>query len=423
MKTHQQHRAAAPRRAIRLTAGSALILTAVMLALSGHPGGEEKPPIVRTPDKSAEQSTPLLATSGSVAAAAKTEAAATAASPEVMRALAAIAAEFRQLAEDKSLTTEARQARARDILRRLREALRNLPADQAAAAIVAFLHSGADAATGLGFTLESGGVLADAPSLRTALLDLLGQFDPGAAAEYAQTVFNQSQVAAEWALALRTLGWQNQDGSNTAELRTRLSELLDHDAWAASAPDGFFDAFDVAAHLAGTSEFTSMASVMRLEDANGNPVENGSTHAAYLALDRITTSHPDQSLTQLADDPALLSWAPEHRASLMARADVSSPAQRAAVERYLASLPSYPEELETFTAMFPNRNGLMGNALITTQLPDTGYETLLNGDRAALAAVNGWLADGRFAGIEPGLRRISQRLTGFLADANTAGSQ
>jgi hypothetical protein len=93
------------------------------------------------------------------------------------------------------------------------------------------------------------------------------------------------------------------------------------------------------------------------------------------------------------------------------------------VERYLTGLASRPEELETFTAMFPNRNGLMGNALITTQQPDTGYETLLAGDRAALDAVNGWLADGRFASIEPGLRRISDRLTGFLADARAAGSQ
>jgi hypothetical protein len=54
-------------------------------------------------------------------------------------------------------------------------------------------------------------------------------------------------------------------------------------------------------------------------------------------------------------------------------------------------------------------------------MPDTGYENLLAGDRAALDAVNGWLADGRFSGIETGLRRISLRLTGFLADANAAG--
>ena len=104
----------------------------------------------------------------------------------------------------------------------------------------------------------------------------------------------------------------------------------------------------------------------------------------------------------------------------MARADVSQPVQRSAIETYLGTLSQRPQELETFTGLFPNRNGLLGNALITTPREQPSFQQLLAQDQAALAAVQQWLQSGRYAVIEPNLRQISARLTTFIRDATAA---
>lgn len=333
------------------------------------------------------------------------------------------ATEFRALMDDKTLDDDTRKARARSLLGRLRDELHRAPADAAAAAIIQFLDSGADSATGLGFSLAGGGVLNDAPSLRTALLDMLGQLDPNGSVSYARKIFDVSHVADEWALAMRNMGWQNQEGSLNAELRARMGQLLDNQSWLANPSQGFLEAFDVAVHLGGLEDLANMASVMHLQSANGQPVENGTTHAAYVALDRIVTRNPAESLTAMANDPQILAWAPEHRGALMARADVTQPAQRSAIEAYLGTLGARPQELDTFTSLFPNRNGLLGNALISTPREEPGFEQLLAQDRAALAAVQQWLQSGRFGALETNLRTIESRLTGFIRDATASGDR
>ncbi len=408
------------RRTAACIGATALLTTGLLiLLLPSHPGGEagEKPTRNRVANS---QDLPLTSLSGDGPKGSPSESLVTEVPPAVAATLTAFEAEFKALAAETGLTKEERATKARAILSRLREALRGLPADQAAAAIVAFLNTRRDVSTGLGFTLAAGGVLEDAPTLRTSLLDLLGQFDPNLSVEYARTVFADRQNAEEWALALRSLGWQNQDGVHTAELRTRLTEMLDNSAWLAQPGSGFFESFDLAVHLGGTAEFSAMASVMRLTDSDGNPVRNGTTHAAYLALDRLTTMNPDQTLTQIAADTDLLSWAPEHRGSLIARADVTSPAQLTALESCLATIATRPQELETFTTMFPNRNGTLGNALVTTPPAQTPHEVLIAGDKAALATVNRRIQGGTYPVIEENLRTIAARLQGFVA---SAGSQ
>lgn len=341
---------------------------------------------------------------------------------QVNKTLASISAlekEWKELAADTSLTPEERAERSRLILERLRGTLRDLPADVASAAIVAYLDSGSDAATGLGFTLANGGILDAAPTVRTAMLDLLAQIDPGVSVDYARRIFESSPSSDEWALAMRNVGWQNQDRSHSPELRRQLQRMLDNPTWLANPTPGFFEAFDVAVHLGGVEEITTMASVVRLEDQNGNRVENGATHAAMLAIDRIVASNPTTTLPALANDPELLSWSPEHRAGLLARADVRDPAQRAALEQYLATLSSRPEELATFTALFPNRNGTLGNALISTPLPEVPHEDLLAGDRAARALLLEWSNSNRFPGIHTNLRQITDRIGGFLESSSS----
>lgn len=324
-----------------------------------------------------------------------------------------IAAELRRVAEDRTLNPEQRQAAARALLAELRNALRSSEPDAATAAILEYLNSGADITTGLGFTLEAGGILADAPSVRTALLDLLGQFDPIAAAAYAEHIFDASQIPDEWALALRNLGWQNQNGSHTEQMRARFQEMLDRNDWAGVPSEGFLQAFDTAVHLGGVAELNSMIGLVLPVDGQNRPVQNGLTHGAYLALDRLTVQNPVQTLETLTRDPELLAWAPEHRASLIARADVSQPNQRALVEAYLATLANRPLELETFTNLFPNRNGSLGNNLITTPPPANG-PSVRDLDAGALRVVDEWLRNGTYPALDANLRRISGRLTEFL---------
>lgn len=334
-----------------------------------------------------------------------------------------IAQQFRdQLAKSASGDKEQAKLAARQLLARLRDALRNLPTDVAAAAIVQFLDSGEDAATGLPFNLEAGGVLADAPSMRTALLDMLGQLDPSASVTYARRIFDGSGVADEWALAMRNMGWQNQGGAYSEELRGRLSQLLDNQQWLGSPTNGFLESFDLAVHLGGLTDLDAMASVLRLQDSNGNPVENGVTHAAYLALDRMTINNPDQTIGRIAADPDFLSWAPEHRGALMSRANVASPTQRSAVETYLQTLSQHPQELETFTNLFPNRNVGLGPALVSTPTTPMDFARLFAQDQGSLGVVNQWLNDGRFSGIRGNLQQISARLTEFVNAGRAAPS-
>ena len=333
---------------------------------------------------------------------------------EALASLAALEKEWKDVAADTSLAPEQRAERSEQILARLRQMLRDLPADVSSAAIVAYLDSGSDTPTGLDFMLASGGTLGTAPTTRTAMLDLLAQIDPGASVDYARRIFESSPSSDEWALGMRNIGWQNQNGVHSAELRQQLTRMLDNQEWLANPTPGFFEAFDVAVHLGGVEELTAMASVVRLEDNQGNQVENGATHAAMLAIDRIVSTHPGTAIPALANDPGLLSWAPEHRAGLLARADVRDPAQRAALEQYLGTLASRPQELAVFTALFPNRNGTLGHALITTAPPETPYEDLLAGDRAARALLLEWTNSNRFPGLGDNLRAIASRIDSFL---------
>jgi hypothetical protein len=328
-------------------------------------------------------------------------------------------AKFEELAIQSNLPSEERKKRARHLLEAMREDIRRNPSS--ASAILDFLNSGADVATGLGFSLSDGGTLDEAPSLRTALLDLLAQADPFEAVHYARIIFEKSTIADEWALALRNLAWQNQDGAHSAELRSRLTEMLDNQDWLGQPSGGFLEAFDISVHLGGIEEFRNMASVVKLEYGNGVAVEHGTTHAAYLALDRLTSAAPAKFVAALTDDPGLLAWAPEHRASLVARADVSDPGQRLALERYLETLAQRPEELATFASLFPNRNALLGRALVSTPLPELGFREMLSQDEASLGAVRDWLTANRYPAIETNLREVERRLAGFVEEARKQG--
>ena len=301
----------------------------------------------------------------------------------------------------------------------LRATLHAAPPEVAAAAIKTYLDTKEDTSTGLTFFVGGEGDLPEASTIRTALLDAISEVDPAASVASARQVLAQSQSPEEWALALRNLARQNQDDSHTEELRQALGKMLDNQQWLANTPGAFLEAFDVAVALGGPAEIQSMASVLHLEDVHGEEVMNGVSTAAFDALERMTYRNPAQTVKQFDATPDLLAWAPEQRGSLMARAELGDPAQRAIVEKYLLRTDLTAAEVASFASSFPNRSLVLGNALVSNTT-GIGVDTAADSttDQAAvLAIVQQWQQNPRFQARQAELDQIAMR----LAEDSTSG--
>ena len=71
----------------------------------------------------------------------------------------------------------------------------------------------------------------EAPTLRTFLLDYLGQVDPATAAAYARTVLGAMDSPDEWAVALRCLALGDSSPEARALMEMKTGELLRAQAW------------------------------------------------------------------------------------------------------------------------------------------------------------------------------------------------
>lgn len=278
------------------------------------------------------------------------------------------------------------------------------------AAIRKELASGRDAPTGQGFKVGAGGLLEEAPTRRVQLLDELGRLDLAAAAALAREILRGKTSADEWAVALRHLARTAQDPANRAFLEGKMRELLTHAPWQRESSAGYLEAFDVAVHLGGTSLVPELAALVRLQD------NRAVSHAAYLALDRLTLSEPAALLGKLADEPELMAGREVTRANYFARADPGDASQRALLERYLLEARRTPAELETFAGLFPSANFMVSHNLLTATVTP-GADELRQRDRAALAAVRDWLADPRFAGRRAPLEKMHARIEQFVRQA------
>ena len=190
----------------------------------------------------------------------------------------------------------------------------------------------------------------------------------------------------------------------------KLHELLRHDAWRAAPSTGWLEAFDVAVHLGGAAFVPDLSELMR-------PV-NGQTanHAAFLALDRLVAREPAALLPALLGTPDALAGREASRAGMFARADVRDPAQRALVADYLLAPDRSAAELDAFSGVYPNANAFVSANLLTAQ-PAPGRADLVAHDLAALAVVEGWLADPRFSRARRQLERMRSRLAEFVRQA------
>ena len=267
-----------------------------------------------------------------------------------------------------------------------------------------------DAPIGQGFKIGAKGFLNEAPTLRTFLLDYLGQIDPVAAAEYARVILSSKDSPDEWAVALRNLATGDPSVGGRALLQQKAGELLQYGPWQQNPSTGYLEAFDVAVFLGGTSLVPALTELVRMQD---NPAV---AHAAYLALDRLAITEPAALLGALEADSNLMQGREQTRADYFARADVRDPQQRQVLESYLLDPRTSPQELQQFGGVFPNANFMVSQNLLTpTPTPD--HAALTSRDAASLQAVQAWLADPRFASLQGQLQRVEQRLEGFARQA------
>ena len=252
-------------------------------------------------------------------------------------------------------------AQAAVLLRSLRDGIRNAPEEEAAAAVVAFLKTGDDAPTRLPFTVGPDGMMEAVPSVRSALLDLLPSLDPVAALGVAREIMNQRTSADEYALALRNMAWNDLDGDLKSELSARFMDLL-KSPWLDQPSAGFLEAFDIAVEVGGRPMFDRLVALASEATVKSNPA---ASRAAFMSLDRMIVRDRALLTTAFSADAGWMDFAPQQRASLMSRLDITEPPQREVFSRYLAATSHAAGELEYFAKVFPNENFLYGHRLVT----------------------------------------------------------
>jgi hypothetical protein len=247
------------------------------------------------------------------------------------------------------------------LLRALREGIRGAPEEEAAAAaIIEFLKTGADTPLGLPFTVGPDGMMDAVPTLRIALLDLLPSLDPLAALQVAREIMAKPTSPDEYALALRNLAWNDLNGDLRDELSARFLDLL-KTPWLDQPSAGFLEAFDIAVEVGGTPMFDRLVSLAREAKSN-----SATSRAVFLSLDRMVLRDPALLHTALSANADWMDFAPQQRASLISRLDITQPEQRDLFRRYLSSTQHAAGELDYFAKIFPNGNFLYGHRLVTT---------------------------------------------------------
>lgn len=377
-----------------LLAGLAVLLLAGVLLFfqGGSPFFKTTAPESKTGNPS-EITASAAATPGSGAAASATV---RPGRVEAARAIQAALAAFRVRPEDGAET-----------LAELRRRLLVLSPDEAVAALLDFLNGSEDAPTGLGFTLVEGGRLDAAPTLRVALLDLLGQMDVKAGAEYAKVILARPGSADEWAVALRNYSWTGDSTRTDPYLRGKVSELVRNRQWASDPSPGYLEAFDMAV-------YTRNYGLLPDFDRNVNQTGMGSLRmASFMVVDKLMVEDPRGALHELEKNRALFSGQPLVRGGLYARADVRDPAQRQSVEAYLLRTDLSPAEVDKFAALFPNVSQSVGDYLVTKnqikKLP-----AMADLDEASLQVVRQWMKDPRFANRRKVLAKIGDKLGDYV---------
>ena len=290
----------------------------------------------------------------------------------------------------------------------LKAALRGADPKVAVAVIRKFLDGKEDAKTGLGFRVGENHELEDAPTMRTFLMDQLGDISLGAglpdAAEVARTTLASKDSSDEWALAMRNLALADPDGSR-AFLAGKAKEMLEYAPWQGTPSGGYLEAFDVAAYAADASVIPDMAPLLSSPTSSLD-------RASRIALQRLSTIAPDQVASYLNGNPGTLADYPLLRADYMGSLNLSSPDQLAQAEAYLGRTDVSDAEKSKFLAREAVPAGFVSDTLVTpsnTQtMGDTDHRALVN------QVASQWLASGKY----PDLQAALQKTVATTTDTN-----
>ena len=238
------------------------------------------------------------------------------------------------------------------------------------------LASGEDYETGLPLVVGPNGLLDAWPTFRVFLLDALGVADPNRAVEIARHVISETKSGDEYAIALRSLARQGPWRAEETELLEHFDRMLRNESW--WQDQGFAEAFDMARVLG------SEAAASTVLHWSGNPALRSQ------ALHEFAAEHPAEILSVLQSGSPL---AAEDAAKLFARADPGDPVQAETIDAYLRNPATDPASAKTFLGLFPLRSATTGHRLYGNAPAPFSNESVREGDLAALALVETWLAD------------------------------
>lgn len=286
----------------------------------------------------------------------------------------------------------------------LRQELLNADPQQATAAIRAFLDSGRDIETRQEFMIGEGGVLAGAPTMRTLLLDVLGQISrktrSSAAAEVSRSILEKKDSPDEWAVAMRNVGWH--DPKSKPYLAGKFREMLTHEPWTTQPSAGFLESFDVAVFSGDPALVPDLSNILSGENEELR-------RAAAVALDRLSAMAPLQVMSHLNANPTELADRPFLRADYYAKTDLSNPAQRQALETYLARNDvSLPEKTKLLKALATPASFVSDNLLTSTPsapVDDSPFRT-----QQLSQTLDQWLQQNRFPELQGEMGQLRQRV-------------
>ena len=284
----------------------------------------------------------------------------------------------------------------------LRRALFEKPSD-GIAAILRFLATQEDAATGQGFAVGEGGVLEGAPTLRVFLLDLLGQLSGqtggGAGAVAAREILKKKDSPDEWAIALRNVAWD--EPKSLPFLAEKMHEMLRYEPWMATPTSGMLEAFDVAVF---SRDPTFIPTLFALARGDNRPLQR----AATVALDRLAETSPLAVMQYLNSHPDTIADLPFVRADYFAKADLGDLAQRGAVEKSLDRADVGLPEKTKFLHAIASPGSFVSDSLLSTALPPDDGTVRYAGLATAAAE---WTRTNRFPALREHVQWLLQRAT------------
>lgn len=278
------------------------------------------------------------------------------------------------------------------ILQALLDSLKsNSHRQEVMAALVEYLRTNGDATTSLAFAPGPDGSLQTSPSLRVALLDLLGAIDHATAQQFAEEIFKSSNSPDEWAVALRDSGrgLHKSDEDRKTQFTDHLGQLLSREAWLRAPTAGFLHAFDAAVFVGGADMVRRMVSIY------DSSYHSATSYAARLSLDRMAVADYRQVADAIQEGPNHLSREPATRAAILARGDPSDARDVKLMHDYLLKTSVSVEEKQVFLHSFPNGNLELSNNLLTSN-PFIAMQTMAQRDDFAAKLLEEWSKEPAF---------------------------